>query len=174
VDFTEIVNLAKCIFREENAIGVFVAAMTRAEMYLAQEDWSPRFEHTFFTVCMEGYEFLKSPPAATDTNPLIGGKTSMPAYYYKVKVFCGHESHTVLRRYSHFEWLYKQLPRDVTMSDEPLLFPPGSWCQPQNDQFAQHRLEQLRDFLRDALPRPGVAKLEAVANFLELDSFLAS
>ncbi len=121
---------------------------------------------------MEGYEFLKSLPATNNANRSIGGKKNMPAYYYNVKISCGHESRIVPRRYSQFKWLYEQLRRSIPHSDEPLMFPRGTWCQPQNEEFAQHRLELLLDFLRDALVRRGVAKHEAVVRFLELDSFL--
>lgn len=146
-------------------------AMTTPEMYLSHEDWSPRFDKTFFTLKVEGYEFLKSLPA-TNAKASVGGKTNFPAYYYKVEIFCGHESRIVLRRYSQFKWLFHQLTNSITQHDEPLLLPPASWCQPQNDQFAQNRLELLRDFLRNALLRRGVAKHVAVAKFLELDTFV--
>lgn len=145
--------------------------MATPEMYLAHEDWSPRFEKTFYTVKMEGYEFLQSLPATTTANPSIGGKNNFPAYYFNVKIFCGHESRVVQRRYSQFKWLHEQLQRSISHEGEPLMLPPGSWCQPQNDDFAQNRSELLKDYLRDALVRKGVAKHDAVVRFLELDSF---
>jgi hypothetical protein len=145
--------------------------MATPEMYLAHEDWSPRFEKTFYTVKMDGCELLKSLPATTTTNPSIGGNTNFPAYFYNVKIFCGHESQIVQRRFSQFKWLYEQLRMIETDEAEPLIFPPGSWCQSQNNAFAQNRVERLQDFLRDALVRRGVAKHDAVVRFLELDSF---
>lgn len=147
-------------------------------MYLAHEDWSPRYESTFFTVKIDGYEHYTSElPPSLPTSNVIGGKTGLPAYYYKITVLCGHQRRTVLRRYSQFEWLYKSLPRSITHYDEPLFLPPKSppkllrlFCQPPNDDaFARKRMEQLRDFLRDALMRRGAAQHIAVAQFLELE-----
>lgn len=84
---------------------------TRPVMYLVDEDWSPRFEGQFFTVKMEAAELLSSAPAST-ANPKIGAKSTFPAYYYKIDVFCGYTTRSVFRRYSQFYWLYNQLPRD--------------------------------------------------------------
>jgi hypothetical protein len=142
---------------------------TRPVMYLVDEDWSPRFEGQFFTVKMEAAELLSSAPAST-ANPKIGAKSTFPAYYYKIDVFCGYTTRSVFRRYSQFYWLYNQLPRDN--SEAAPVMPPGTcFFQPQDDLFAQNRLDQLREFLRDLLLQPGNASHRAVAVFLELDSF---
>ncbi|KAG7337144.1 PX domain containing protein [Nitzschia inconspicua] len=158
-------------------------------MYLAHEDWSPRFETTFYTIRIDGYELVtKTTTTTTTTTPLLlppssllrdgGGKTNLPAYYYKITVFCGHYRRMVLRRYSQFEWLYKHLPLSVVQNgNEPtLVLPPKTpcLCQPQNDAFAQNRMEQLQDFLRDVLIRRGAAQHDAVAKFLELEDLLSS
>jgi PX domain len=141
-------------------------------MYLAHEDWSPRFENTFYTVRIDSFELYTSTLPSTATN--IGGKTSLPAYYYKITVFSGHQRRTVLRRYSQFEWLYRNLPPSITHYDEPLQLPPKTpcqfFCQNQNDSFAQNRMEQLQDFLRDVLIRRGAADHDTVAQFLELEA----
>ena len=141
-------------------------------MYLAHEDWSPRFERTFYTVKMDGFELYTSALPSDVSN--IGGKATLPAYYYKIIVFCGHQRRTLLRRYSQFEWLYSHLPPSIAQYDEPLIFPPKTpchfLCQPQNDRFAQIRMEQLQDFLRDILIRRGAAQHDAVAKFLELEA----
>jgi hypothetical protein len=42
----------------------------------------------------------------------IGGNTDYPAIYFKVTVLCGRQSRTLLRRYSQFYHLYKQLLND--------------------------------------------------------------
>mmetsp|Transcript_26450 Transcript_26450/g.62962 ORF Transcript_26450/g.62962 Transcript_26450/m.62962 type:complete len:266 (-) Transcript_26450:111-908(-) len=173
------------------------------KMYLAEEDWSPRFEpSTFYSFKMDSYVLLKEPPSSATTTTTTSsstttkippGKSTFPAYYYKIVVLCGRSSRTVLRRYSQFKWLYGQLPRNIVEGtsssssssstystssnnnnnhdrfnddddddDEegppvipPLSFPPPTWtcCQPQNDKFAQSRLEELRQFLRDTLIR---------------------
>ena len=174
------------------------------KMYLAEEDWSPRFEpSTFYSFKMNSYVLLKEPPSAaaaaaaspaatttsssssSSTAEIPPGKSTFPAYYYKIVVLCGHSSRIVLRRYSQFKWLYDQLPRNIVngttassassnnntnsnndgfdddddddevATSPPLSFPPPTWtcCQPQNDNFAQNRLEELRQFLRDTLIR---------------------
>lgn len=147
-------------------------------MYLEHEDWSPRYQDTFYTVLLDGFKLLTS-PSETDSSPppdIIGGRTNFPAYFYKIEVFCGrHDPKVVYRRYSQFQWLHQNMPSNVTSSstdEEAILFPPGScFLCSQNDDFAKNRMEQLREFLRDALVRRGVASHEAVAQFLELDSF---
>ena len=50
-----------------------------------------------------------------------------------------------------------------------MVFPPKTcpW-QTQDEDFAQNRLEELREFLTDALKRPGVASHPAVKQFLLL------
>mmetsp|Transcript_26451 Transcript_26451/g.62963 ORF Transcript_26451/g.62963 Transcript_26451/m.62963 type:complete len:260 (-) Transcript_26451:351-1130(-) len=172
------------------------------KMYLAEEDWSPRFEpSTFYSFKMDSYVLLKEPPSSATTTTTTSsstttkippGKSTFPAYYYKIVVLCGRSSRTVLRRYSQFKWFYDQLPRNIVegtsssssssstystssnnnnnhdrFNDDddqeegpppvipPLSFPPPTWtcCQPQNDKFAQNRLEELRQFLRDTLIR---------------------
>ena len=193
----------------------------RPIMYLDHEDWSPRYQDTFYTVRLDHFELFASFPNTTTTTtaadddddhasfpntpgnpgtaddlqpqrtPPPPGKTNFPAYYYKVEVFCGrHEPKVIFRRYSQFKWLYENLPRAVTAGsinddDGPLSFPPGTvsggcllslfdYCRPQNDEFARKRAEQLREFLREALTRRGVASHMAVAQFLELDGFAAA
>lgn len=151
----------------------------QSKMYLEHQDWSHRFQDTFYTVLLDGFELMTA-PSETDYSPppdIIGGKTSFPAYFYKIKVFCGHRNPKVVyRRYSQFQWLYKNMPSSVIGSGankEAIVFPPGS-CVPdsQNDDVAKARMEQLGEFLRDALIRMNVASHEAVvAKFLELDSF---
>lgn len=137
--------------------------------FLASDQWSPRFETTFFTVKMESFELRTSYPQ-DDSPDVPKGKGTFPAYYYKIDVYCGHAKHSVLRRYSQLVWLVSNVPRD-NRPDSPEM-PPGTWiCQPQNAAFAQNRLEQLRDFLQAFLQRPEVASHPLVAAFLELDKF---
>jgi hypothetical protein len=138
-------------------------------MYLAHEDWSPRYEKsTFYTVKVEAVELLdddSAPPPPV--NSIISGKSNLPAYYYRVDVYCGHSKRSVFRRYSQFHWLYKQLPRAATPT---VSMPPGTcFCQPQEEAFAANRLEQLREFLRDVLQTPGYASHPSVVAFLELN-----
>ena len=158
----------------------------RPVMYLEHEDWSPRYEDTFFTVRLDRFKLFASLPDAgadgdgdDDDDHTAGGKTNFPAYYYEIEVFCGrHEPRTVFRRYSQFKWLYEKLPKNLkngSIVNERLVFPPGSpcLCHSQNEEFAKNRSEQLREFLKDALTRKGVASQEYVAKFLELD-FISS
>lgn len=136
-------------------------------MFLTAEMWSPRYENTFYTIKMEKFELISSPQEWMKAPSLIKGKTSFPAYYYKIDVCCGHASHSVLRRYSEFVWLRKTLESTIQIPE----MPPGTcFFQAQDDKFAQNRLEQLRDFLEGFLQCPGVSSDTAVVSFLELTS----
>jgi hypothetical protein len=131
-------------------------------MYLAYEHWSPRYETTFYTVKIDGFESLRSAPS---TSPSYGGKSNHPAFYYKLDVFCGHSTRSVLRRYSEFQWLFNQLPRSADV-----VLPPGTcFCYPQDETFAQNRSDQLREFLRDLLQQPTFASHPTVVDFLEIN-----
>ena len=139
-------------------------------MYLAHEQWSRRYEKTFYTVKLEAFELLSSAPPI---GPSVGGKSNLPAYYYRIDVFCGHATRAVFRRYSNFLWLYKQLSRDIRR--ESLVMPPGTcYCLPQDEIFARNRLEQLREFLRDVLEMPGCASHPSMIDFLELNAIIAN
>ena len=140
------------------------------KMFLASDQWSPRFEETFFTVKMNGYELLRSPPESAESSRVAKGKGTFPAYYYKIDVCCGHVKHTVSRRYSQFDWLVSH----VSSHQWPNLpaLPPKTWiCQLQDATFAMHRLEQLREFLEDFLSQPGIATDPSIVAFLELEHF---
>jgi PX domain len=162
-------------------------------MFLPKDQWSPRFETTFYSVKIEGYEqLMTAPPPATRRGgqiPLPSGKSSFPAYYYKVVVYRGHHKTTVLRRYSQFKWLYDQLHKAFysrasssqqstatrtasgTMQPFPSL-PPGTcpWDR-QDDSFAACRQDELAELLTAMLVlRPGTnACHPAVVAFLELN-----
>lgn len=147
------------------------SASSVPEAFLASDQWSPRFENTFFTVKHEGFELVQSSPEPDEPSDMFKGKGVFPAYYYKIDVCCGHAKHTVLRRYSQFAWLVSKVPRD-TRPDAPEM-PPKTWiCQPQDATFAQNRLEQLQEFLEGFLQRPGIAADSAVVAFLELERFV--
>lgn len=135
-------------------------------LYLVPEHWSPRYENTTFTVKVEQTVLMSSAPSSSS---FVGGKSNFPAYYFKVDVFCARKTRSVCRRYSQFQWLYKRLPRIDDNGELPPLPPGTCFCQPQNETFAQNRLEQLREFLRDILQRPGYSSHPAVITFLELD-----
>jgi hypothetical protein len=140
-------------------------------MYLSHEDWSRRYESSFFTVKLDSVEQLREAPRM---DPRITGKTNHPAYYYRVDVFCAHNTCSVFRRYSHFKWLFHQLcasPPSQGRWEEPLIMPPGScFFMPPDEKFAENRAEQLHEFMRDLLQRPGYSMHPAVVLFLELDT----
>lgn len=146
-------------------------------MYLPIDQWSSRFDSNFYSVKIESKELLSECPASTFTPP---GRNNHPAYYYLITVFRAKEKKIVPRRYSHFRWLYDQIvdykyaPRhpDIELPAlQPMVMPPKTcpWQQ-QDDDFAQNRLEQLQEFLTDALTRPGIANHPAVKQFLDLDT----
>ena len=138
------------------------------EMFLAADQWSPRFQSTFFTVKMETMDLCGARPPESSTEPsrIPPGKNTFPAYYFKIVVFSGHAKHSVLRRYSQFDWLVSK----VSIGTNTPKMPPKAWiCQPQDKAFAKNRLEQLREFLEGFLSQPGIAKDPRVVAFLELD-----
>ena len=100
--------------------------------YLSPEDWSPRFNSTFYTVQLTNFEIwheMPPPPSSTtDENRTceqngrndnkartstcrrrsIGGRSSHPAVYYGLEIRCGHRKRTIWRRYSQFRSLCRQ------------------------------------------------------------------
>lgn len=93
--------------------------------YLNPEDWSPRFDDTFYTVKIVSHGIYGAQPPSTGTStddtsnkgegmtgsagiPTIQGKTNHPAMYYKLEIQCGHKHRIIYRRYSHFRWLYNR------------------------------------------------------------------
>ena len=91
--------------------------------YLQAENWSPRFDETFFTVKMERRERVEKAPAVergplapetSSTSPAvtIGGRNTFPACYYEIQVLSGHSKYVVRRRFSQFVWLYNTLVRN--------------------------------------------------------------
>jgi PX domain len=159
-------------------------------MFLPQDFWSPRYDSTFYTVKLEGFERLTElPPSSSSAGTvLVPGKTNVPAYYYKVVVYREHKRKTLLRRYSQFKWLYSQLlahppvpPAVVSKNNNnqqqqyddtnPIRLSSSAGCPFQwwqDDAFAAHRLEDLTEFLSATLGRPGYARHPAVVAFLEL------
>jgi len=146
-------------------------------MFLPKDQWSPRYEETFYSVKLEGYQLLLQEAPSHD-NPPPPGKLSFPAYYYQVVVYRGHDKKTLLRRYSQFKWLHQQLlahppilnNENSTTNSEPLpSLPPGTcpW-QRQDDGFAACRMDELADFLTQLLGQPAIANHQAVISFLEL------
>ena len=89
--------------------------------YLSKEDWSPRFENTFFTVSLDTRTTYSNSPSSTTSSQspsshptqnysfLLGGNNSFPAVYFNLKVQCGHQEHICPRRYSQFRKLYDDL-----------------------------------------------------------------
>ncbi len=140
------------------------------EMFLAADQWSSRFQSTFFTVKMDSFELRREPPPGSLTEPsgMPQGNGTFPAYYYKIDVCSGHAKHSVLRRYSQFNWLGSRVPMRASVPE----MPPKTWiCQPQTNEFAKIRMEQLLEFLVGFLCQPGIAKDPSVVAFLELQRF---
>lgn len=145
-------------------------------MYLPPDQWSSRFDSTFFSVRIESARKCDSRPNLKEG---IGGRTHTPAVYYELVVSCEHKKIVLLRRYSNFRWLYEQvkdfqpphMEGDFTVY-EPLGMPPGTcFLQPQDDAFILNRKGELAFFVGDLLSRPGYAEHPAVVLFFELDSF---
>lgn len=141
-------------------------------MFLAHDQWSPRFEKHFFTVRIIDTELFTSAPEGNALSS-VPGKNNHPAYYYKIEVSMGKDRHIVYRRYSQFHWLFQQLAEHIRAhEDTPIIMPPKShscfFFFVQDEKFAKDRMDLLNDFLEDALQLPRAASDPAVAAFLEL------
>lgn len=142
-------------------------------MYLPNDHWSPRYDSAFYTVKVEGKQHFIKPPQNIPRK--LAGKSG-PAYYYCVVVYCEHNKRILLRRYSHFKWLFEAIqenpPTEPQLPGAAMIkLPPGT-CpfQRQDEDFAKIRMEELSDFLQELLARPGYASHAAVVAFLELGS----
>ena len=153
------------------------SAVDTPVMYLSQEHWSPRYDASFFTIKMDNVDLCTLQPDPP-VDPTVKGKTNHPAYYYKIRVLSAHREITIYRRYSQFKWLCDQIRANPLKEDttvDPVEMPPGTWfcsvgfCRPQSEAFAVKRMDQLRNFMRDLLQRPGCPKHPAVILFLDLD-----
>jgi PX domain len=148
-------------------------------VYLPNDTWSPRYDSTFYTVKLNGFELVHDALPSDDGIDTIRvpGKTNLPAYYYRVDVYRRHERTTLLRRYSQFQWLYHELMTSCDTSsagildNAPLHFPSAVVCRLQwwqDDAFAMTRMQDLAVFLSSALVRPNCSRLLAVRIFLSL------
>lgn len=161
-------------------------------MYLPQDLWSPRYDTTFYTVQIEGFERIhvvgdakqKPPPPSPPF-----GNTHWPASVYTVVVYRGGGApRTVLRRrYSQFVWLSQRLatttegirlPPPLVKGGDCCLFGPSSWhsgcCgwpfhHDDQDAVAERRRHELADYLAAVLEQPALARHDAVQQFLELE-----
>jgi PX domain len=164
-------------------------------MYLPKNQWSPRYDSTFYSLKLEGspqYLTTSAPSssassASSTVQMIMGGKTNLPAYFFQVVVYREHTTTTLLRRYSQFRWLYDKLiqreqsqPAGGTTAEQPqppLHIPPKTCPFPlpwqKNDEvgLAKERMEGLEEFLNDALCRPGFANDPAVLTFLEIENW---
>lgn len=141
------------------------------QMYLEKSDWSPRFECTFFTMKVNGFELRdKHPESVILSGTLSTGNSNFPAFYYRIELSCGSQKHVVLRRYSEFAHLYRCIATEVPLGSTA--FPPGTcFCQRQENSFAENRAEQLHEFMHDCLMVPNLASEDEVVRFLELEVF---
>ena len=129
-------------------------------MFLPKDQWSPRFDATFFSVSIEGYERRSEQPLV---EPPVA--SSVPAVYYKLVVYREHQQTIQWRRFSQFVWLHHQLS---TIADLPSLPPKTCPWQPIDDAFLQNRQSELSDYLVDLLAVPGVATHPSLQIFLQL------
>ena len=93
--------------------------------YLQEENWSPRFDETFFAIKMEARQQLQKAPVSANSDSMsasvatnrsslpntmtVGGRNTFPACYYDIQILFGHSKHVLYRRYSQFVWLYNTL-----------------------------------------------------------------
>jgi PX domain len=145
-------------------------------MFLEKHQWSKRFDSTFFSFTLDGKrQLLETPQIPAE----MEGKTNHPATYFELTVYCEHRTISILRRYSHFRWLFHEINDsnskrlDSITGGPPLRLPPGT-CpfQRMDENFLQTRKDELRDFLNDLLNRPGNSQHPAVVTFLSLDQLI--
>ena len=139
-------------------------------LYLPKNQWSPRFEDSFYTVRIDSFERLDASPP----NAIAVGHTHHPAFYYKVVLHRGQAKQEMWRRFSQFQWLFHQVkaspppPVDGAPPLDPLRLPPGTCWPFQSPELATQRVDLLSACLDDLLSRPGYASHPAVLTFLEL------
>mmetsp|Transcript_13049 Transcript_13049/g.38361 ORF Transcript_13049/g.38361 Transcript_13049/m.38361 type:complete len:151 (+) Transcript_13049:221-673(+) len=145
--------------------------------FLEPEDWSPRFERSFFTVRLNSHAVLASAPTKC---VLVGGKTNHPAVYFSLEVLCGRTTQVCSRRYSQFQWLLERVTSTPPSSGvEPeirrLKMPPKTCFlnNTRDDDFLSSRQEELFRFLSDLLKIQGVTDHPAMVKFLGLDQLNA-
>uniref|UniRef100_A0A7R9ZN81 PX domain-containing protein n=1 Tax=Craspedostauros australis TaxID=1486917 RepID=A0A7R9ZN81_9STRA len=133
-------------------------------MYLSPQDWSPRFDDSFFTIQIRSFHRLSAMPQRR----LCGGNTHHPAYYYEITVRRGHAEWKVMRRYSEFQWLHRQ--HGISSNSNEMTLPTGMcFLELHSDDLARRRLELLQEYMDDLLRVSGNSDSEAVRTFLELD-----
>jgi hypothetical protein len=142
-------------------------------MYLPKDFWSKRYEDSFYSLRVEGYERYEAAPEGVSTS--IGGHGHHPAFYYKVVLYRSNQTIVLWRRFSQFVCLYRQVKADPPPPPPPdappvevLQLPPGTCWPFQSEGLAQERVALLSAFLDDLLGRPGHASHPAVVTFLEL------
>jgi len=150
--------------------------------YLAKEDWSPRFDNTFFTISIDTRTTCTSPPESS----FFKGNNFFPAVYFNIKVQCGRQEYICSRRYSQFRSLYDELCSLKAQNEkekqqqgkeqiQSLHFPPKTcFFQSIDEQFLDIRQEELYQFLSELLKRPGYVDHSVVHVFLDLDQVLQS
>lgn len=129
-------------------------------MYLPKDLWSPRYDSNFFTIQIidklkvESKATMPALPAGSggdadadagagalgSNSSMVGGNTNFPAYYYQIILYRSHTQKSIYRRYSQFQWLYKELMKNpppppleethhddnvVVLDEEPIRFPPS-------------------------------------------------
>ena len=143
--------------------------------YLPKEKWSPRFDSTFFTIDFGPQIKCDIPPKKIDFSSL-GGNSDHPALYYEVNILSGRQSRTLLRRYSQFYHVYKELQTNPTPENakdpikQTLSIPPRTCLfQRVDEDFLIERKNGLESFLKDLLGRPGYIDHPSVQAFLEIE-----
>mmetsp|Transcript_6371 Transcript_6371/g.8288 ORF Transcript_6371/g.8288 Transcript_6371/m.8288 type:complete len:156 (+) Transcript_6371:126-593(+) len=141
-------------------------------MYLNKDYWSPRYDSTFYSIKFQERQRLEEPPHGLPRR--INGKTNHPAFYYEINVYRGQITRKILRRFSHFRWLYDQIKTTVSTAEEEedlknIQVPPGTCpLHFQSDDFAKAREKALEEFLKSLLDKSSFSSHAAVITFLEL------
>lgn len=163
-------------------------------MYLPKDKWSSRYGQKFYTIYMTTYTIINNPselPQSDNDYSLLGDddilcslfgniicnnhNTSFPAVYYEIQVLCGTNKHTILRRYSQFDQLYKMLDSRNNMKLRNRL-PPKTLSLLHkvipNDDVLNKRLLGLYNFINELLIRKESVDNPLIERFLELKLYL--
>ena len=156
-----------------------------AVFYLPENEWSPRYETSFFTISLRTRTVYDTHPPHTGIDHNTARNRHHPAVYFNLKVKCGKKENVCPRRYSQFRNLYDELRRDPPVQSKhtlsrtskavpdecaqlPLIPPKTCFFSKLDDEFLNTRQEELYTFLDECLKRPDYSKHPSIRQFLEL------
>jgi len=132
----------------------------QCSVFFDPKEWSRRYTDTFFTASIISHSL--------HTDHTI----------YTIRIQCADAQWEVQHRYSEFEQLLASLhaqyapapsPSSASSASLPPL-PPKTWLPSREEKFLKERREALQTFLVDLLQRKDICRIQAVREFLVLDT----